>query len=102
MSALRTPQQNGIAERMNRTIVEAARSMLIQGEVPKMFWSEAVSTGVYTLNWVLAKKGNNKTPYELRHGKTPSVSYFKIFGSKCYIKRDDYTKKFDAKCDEGI
>lgn len=102
MSAPRTPQQNGIAERRNRTIVEATRTMLIQGDVPKMFWREAVSTTVYTLNWVLVKKGNDKTPYELWHGKTPNVSYFKNFGSRCFIKRDEFTEKFDAKSDEGI
>lgn len=102
MSAPRTPQQNGIAERRNKTIVEVARTMLIQGDVPKMFWRETVSTVVYTLNRVLVKKGNDKTPYEIWHGKTPNVIYFKVFGSRCFIKRDDFAGKFDAKSDEGI
>lgn len=102
MSTPKTPQQNGIAERRNGTIVEAARTMLIQGAVPKMFWREAISTIVYTLNWVFVKKGNDKTPYEVWNGKNPNVIYFKYFGSKCFIKRDDVIGKFDAKCDEGI
>lgn len=102
MSVPKTVQQNEIAERRNKTIVESARTMLIQGEVPKMFWKEAVSTTVYTLNMVLVKKGNNKTPYELWNDKIPNVGYLKNFGSKCFIKRDDVTGKFDAKCDEGI
>lgn len=102
LSALRTPQQNDIVERMNKTIVEATRTMLLQGNVSKMFWREVVSTAVYTLNWVLVKRGNNKTPYELWYGKTPCVSYFKIFGTQCFIKRDNYIEKFDAKSDEGI
>lgn len=75
--------------------------MLIQGDVPKIFWREAVSTAVYTMNQVLVKKGNDKTPYELWHGHTPNVSYLKFFGSRCYIKRDDYIGKFDPKSDEG-
>lgn len=101
LSSPRTPQHNGIAQRRNITIVEATRTMLIQGDVPKMFWREAVSTVVYTFIRVIGKKGNDKTPYELWYSKTPSVSYFKVFGNRCFIKRDDYTGKFDAKSDEG-
>lgn len=66
-----------------------------------MFWREAVNTVVYTLNQVLVKKGNENTPYELWYGRTPSVSYFKAFGNRYFIKRDDYIGKFDAKSDEG-
>lgn len=61
-----------------------------------------MSTVVYTMNWVLIKKGRVKTPYEYWTGKTPSVSYFKVFGCKCYIKRGEHLRKFDAKYDEGI
>lgn len=99
ISAPRTPQQNGVTKRRNWTTVEAARTMLIQGDVPKFFWREAVSTIVYTMNQVLVKKGNDKTPYELWHGHTPNVSYFKVFGNK-YIERDEYIGKFDSKSDE--
>lgn len=87
LSTPRKPQQNGIAERRNKTIVEAARTMLIQGYVPKIFWREAVNIAVYTLNRVLVKKGNDRTPYELWFGKNPNVSYFKVFGSGYFIKK---------------
>lgn len=87
MSAPRTPQQNGIVERRNQTIVEAAKTMLIQGDAPKMFWREAVNTAVYTLNRVLVKKGNDKTPYELWYGHSPNASYFKVLDNKYFIKK---------------
>ncbi|GLJ33800.1 hypothetical protein SUGI_0679400 [Cryptomeria japonica] len=83
-------------------MVEAARTMLIQGKVAHTFWREVVSTAVYTMNQVLIKKGKENTPYEYWTGKTPVVSYFKVFGSKCYIKRSEHQGKFEAKCDEGI
>lgn len=65
MLAPRTPKQNRIAKRINRTVVEATRTILIQGELPKIFWRVVVNTVVYTLNRVFVKKGNTKTPYEL-------------------------------------
>lgn len=58
VSVPRTPQKNGVAERMNKTIVDAARTMILQGNMSKMFWREAVSIVVYTLNWILVKKDN--------------------------------------------
>lgn len=61
-----------------------------------------MSTTVYTMNWVLIKKGKDKTPYEYSNGRTPNVSYFKVFGSKCYIRRREHLSNFDAKCDEVI
>lgn len=102
LSAPRTPQQNGTAERNNRSVVEDAMTMLIQGGVSKTFWKEPVSTSVYTMNQVLVKRGKDKTPYEYWYGRSPNVNYLKIFGSKCFIKRGDYISKFDAKSDEGI
>lgn len=76
--------------------------MLIQGGVAKYFQREVVNTTVYTMNWILVKRGKDKTPYEYRYGRSPNVNYFKIFGSKCFIKRGDYVSKFEAKSDEGI
>lgn len=93
--------ENGTIERKKWTIVEATRSMLMQGDVPKMFWREVVNIAVYTLNRVLVKKGNEKTPYELWYGRTPNVNYLKVFGSRCFIKKDYYTGKFHPKSDEG-
>ncbi|GJZ39429.1 putative ribonuclease H-like domain-containing protein [Tanacetum coccineum] len=68
----RTPQQNGVAERKNRTLIEAARTMLADSFLPNTFWAEAVSTACYVLNRVLVTKPHNKTPYELLTGKGPN------------------------------
>ncbi|GKF30838.1 putative ribonuclease H-like domain-containing protein [Tanacetum coccineum] len=64
-SVARTPQQNGVTERKNRTLIEAARTMLADSLVPIPFWAEAVNTAYYVLNRVLVTKPQNKTPYEL-------------------------------------
>lgn len=102
MSAPRTPPQNGIVERRNIYILDCARTLLIEKNVAQKYQKEAISTAVYTLNWVQIKKGTNLTPYELWHGHASSVKYFGIFGSKCYILKDTRNGKFDAKSDEGI
>lgn len=102
LSAPRTPQQNGIVERKNRTILDAARTMMMEANLPHVYWREAVSTTVYIFNRVHIKGEIDKTPYELWFGHTPTLKYFRIFGSKFYIKRDDSIGKFDPRCDEGI
>nr|GEU35038.1 retrovirus-related Pol polyprotein from transposon TNT 1-94 [Tanacetum cinerariifolium] len=71
-SVPRTPQQNGVAERKNRTLIEAARTMLADSLLPIPFWAEAVNTAYYVQNMVLVTKPHNKTPYELLHGRSPS------------------------------
>lgn len=96
-STPRTPQQNGIAERRNRTILDAARTMLIEGNVSHVHWREVFRTIVYTLNRIQIRDGTCKTLYELWFDDTPTVKYFRIFGRKCYIKRDDEIGKFDAR-----
>lgn len=102
-SAVRTPQQNGIVERKNRTIQEMARSMLLGRNVPRRFWAEAVNTACHTVNRVYLRPNTNKTPYELWMGKKPNLSYFRVFGSPCYILRDrELLGKFDIRSDEGI
>src|SRR5271156_6594925 len=75
---------------------------MIEKSITQKFWRESVSTSVYTLNRVQLKKDTNKTPYELWYGYTPNVSYFIIFGSQCYILKDDRNGKLDSKSDEGI
>nr|GFB83241.1 ribonuclease H-like domain-containing protein [Tanacetum cinerariifolium] len=72
-SVPRTPQQNGIAERKNRTLIEAARTLLADSLLPIPFWAEAVNTAFYVQNRVLVTKPHNKTPYELLHGRLPSL-----------------------------
>nr|GEU74546.1 hypothetical protein [Tanacetum cinerariifolium] len=79
-SVPRTSQQNGIAERKNRTLIEAARTMLADSLLPIPFWAEAVNTACYVQNWVLVTKPHNKTPYELFHGRTPSIGFMRPLG----------------------
>ena len=76
--------------------------MLVENDVSKIFWREVMNTKIYTMNRVQVRKETNKTPYELWFGHSPTVKYFKIFESKCYIKRDDDIGKFDARSDEGV
>ncbi|GJX83187.1 putative ribonuclease H-like domain-containing protein [Tanacetum coccineum] len=64
-SVARTPQQNGVNERKNRTLIEAARTILVDSKLPTTFWAKAVNTACYVLNRVLVIKPHNKTPYEL-------------------------------------
>ena len=76
--------------------------MLFENDVPKTFWREVVNTIVYTLNRVNIRKGMDKIPNELWFSYSPLVKYFKIFGSKCYIKRDDDIGKIDPRSNEGM
>ena len=76
--------------------------MLAKNKVSKIFWRDAMNTSVYTMNIVQVRKDTNKTPYELWFGHSPAVKYFRIFGNKCYIKRENDIGKFDAKSDEGM
>ncbi|GJV02976.1 retrovirus-related pol polyprotein from transposon TNT 1-94 [Tanacetum coccineum] len=102
-SNARTPQQNGVAERKNRTLIEAARTMLADSFLPNTFWAEAVSTACYVLNRVLVTKPQNKTPYELITGKIPIISYIIPFGCHATILNTiDHLGKFDGKSDEGF
>jgi transposase InsO family protein len=101
-STPRTPQQNGVAERKNRTLIEAARSMLADSKLPTMFWTEAVGTACYVLNRVLITRPHNKTPYELLTGKKPTIEHLKPFGCQVTIlNTSDHLGKFDAKAAEG-
>ena len=102
-SSPRTPQQNGVVERKNRTLQEFARSMLNEYDLPKYFWAKAVNTACYILNRVLIRSSLDKTPYELWHNKIPNVGYFKVFCCKCFILNNkEKFGKFDSKTDIGI
>ena len=102
-SAPRTPQQNGVVERKNRTLVEAARTMLNEAKLPLYFWAEAVNTACYTQNRTLINKNHKKTLYELMANKKPTVKYFHVFGAKCFtLKYDEQLGKFESKAHEGI
>ncbi|GKA45771.1 putative ribonuclease H-like domain-containing protein [Tanacetum coccineum] len=100
-SVARTPQQNGVAERKNRTLIEAARTMLADSKLPTTFWAEAVSTACYVQNRVLIVKPHNKTPYELFRGIKPAIGFMKPFGCHVTILNTlDKLGKFDGKSDE--
>ncbi|GJS51923.1 putative ribonuclease H-like domain-containing protein [Tanacetum coccineum] len=102
-SNARTPQQNGVAERKNKTLIEAARTMLADSFLPNTFWAEAVSTACYVLNRVLVTKSHNKTPYELVTSKIPIISYRRPFGCHMTILNTiDHLGKFDGKSEEGF
>ncbi|GJX01476.1 retrovirus-related pol polyprotein from transposon TNT 1-94 [Tanacetum coccineum] len=87
-SFLRTPQQNGVVERRNRTLVEAARIMLIFSKALMFLWAAAVATACYTHNRSLMHTRHNKTPYELVHGNKPDLSFLRVFGALCYPTND--------------
>nr|GEW72741.1 integrase, catalytic region, zinc finger, CCHC-type, peptidase aspartic, catalytic [Tanacetum cinerariifolium] len=87
-SAAKTPQQNGVVKRINRTLVEAARTMLIFSHAPLFLWAEAIATACYTQNRSIIHRRFNKTPYELIQGRKSDISYLHVFGALCYPKND--------------
>nr|GEW19374.1 ribonuclease H-like domain-containing protein [Tanacetum cinerariifolium] len=102
-SVARTPQQNGIVERKNRTLTKAARTMLADLLLPIPFWAEAVNTACYVQNRVLVTKPHNKTPYELLLGRTPSIGFMRPFSCLVTILNTlDPLGKFNRKADEGF
>jgi hypothetical protein len=103
LSAPYTPQQNGIVERKNRTLIEAARTILDEYKTPDSFWAEAINTACHATNRLYLHKYLNKTPYEIITGKKPSVHYFWVFGCKCFIlNKKPKASKFVSKVDEGF
>ncbi|GJY33210.1 retrovirus-related pol polyprotein from transposon TNT 1-94 [Tanacetum coccineum] len=102
-SAPRTPQSNGVVERKNRTLQEMSRTMLNEQSLPQKFWCNAVDTSTYILNRILIRTILGKTPYEILRGRKPTLDYFRVFGSKCFIlNTKDYLTKFDPKSYEGV
>nr|GEX62470.1 hypothetical protein [Tanacetum cinerariifolium] len=84
----RSPQQNDVVERRNRTLIEASRPMLIYAKASLFLWEEAVTTACYTQNRSIIRLRHGKTPYELLHDKLPDLSFFHIFGVLCYPTND--------------
>ncbi|GJX16383.1 retrovirus-related pol polyprotein from transposon TNT 1-94 [Tanacetum coccineum] len=102
-SAPRTPQSNGAVERKNRTLQEMSRTILNEQSLPQKFWCNAVDTSTYILNRILIRAILGKTPYELLRGRKPTLDYFRVFGSKCFILNTKvYLTKFDPKSYEGV
>ncbi|KAJ9561381.1 LOW QUALITY PROTEIN: hypothetical protein OSB04_006541 [Centaurea solstitialis] len=100
-SAARTPEQNGVVERRNRTLVEAARSMLAESQLPQYLWAEAVNIACYTQNRSIIHRRFGQTPYHILFGRVLSVGHFKVFGCKCFVLNETENRgKFGPKSDE--
>nr|GEW35819.1 retrovirus-related Pol polyprotein from transposon TNT 1-94 [Tanacetum cinerariifolium] len=98
VSSVRTPQQNGVVERKNRTLVEAARTMLIFSRAPLFLWAEVIATACFTQNHSIIHRQFNKAPYELINGRKPDVSFLHVFEALCYPKNDrEDIRKLGAK-----
>lgn len=98
-----TPEQNGLAERMNRTLVERAKCMLFEADLKKTYWAEAVATAAYIINRSPSRVLNEVTPYEKWTGKKPNLSHLKIFGSKAMVHVPKHNRsKWDRKSRELI
>jgi transposase InsO family protein len=98
-----TPQQNGAAERLSRTLLNSTRSMLKQMNCDKIFWTEAVTTASYIKNRVTTSGlPNNTTPHEIWIGKKPDVGHLRVLGSKCwYTIPKENIKKLDDRTSEA-
>nr|GEX05687.1 retrovirus-related Pol polyprotein from transposon TNT 1-94 [Tanacetum cinerariifolium] len=102
-SAARTPQQNGVVERRNRTLVEAARTMLTFANLPLFLWAEDIATTCFIQNRSIIHKRFDKTPYELMNKRKPNIKFFRVFGCRCYLLNDyEVVGKHKAKGDIGV
>jgi hypothetical protein len=98
-----TPQQNGVVERKNRTLLDMARTMLDEYKTSDRFWADAINTACYSINRLYLHRILKKTSYELLTGKKPNVSYFRVFSSKCFILvKRGRKSKFAPKAVEGF
>nr|GFC92254.1 retrovirus-related Pol polyprotein from transposon TNT 1-94 [Tanacetum cinerariifolium] len=103
MSSVRTPQQNGVVERQNQTLVEAARTILIFSRAPLFLWAEEIAIACFTQNRSIIHRRFNKTPYELINGRKPDISFLHVFDALCYPKNDrENIGKLGAKGDIGF
>jgi hypothetical protein len=102
-SVVGTPQQNGVVERKNMKVQEMDRIMLMDSKLTNIFWTHAVHTTIHIQNRVMLINNTNKTLYELWNGRPTNVKHFRVFGTKCYIKRE-YGRmgKFDSRMDKGV
>nr|GEV82838.1 retrovirus-related Pol polyprotein from transposon TNT 1-94 [Tanacetum cinerariifolium] len=102
-SVARSPQQNGVVERRNRMLIEAARTMLIYTQAPLFIWAEVVATACYTQNRSIIRLRHRKTPYELLHNKLHDLSFLYVFGALCYpTNYSENLGKLQPKADIGI
>ena len=98
-----TPQQNGVAERKNRHLMEVARSLMFQSNVPKRFWSDAVATACYLINRTPTKILNEKAPFEVLNKYKPVLDYLKVFGCLCFVlKPGEMRNKLEARSTKAV
>ena len=100
-SAPYEPQQNGVAEHKNKTLIESSRTMLADSKLPVIFWGEAVNTACHVLNRVLTVKQHNKTCYELLYNRKPNLHGYEPFGVPCTLLKTNNKAKFGEKANEG-
>nr|GEZ90379.1 retrovirus-related Pol polyprotein from transposon TNT 1-94 [Tanacetum cinerariifolium] len=102
-SAARTPQQNSVVERRNRTLVEATRTMLTFANLPSFLWAEAIATACFTQNRSIIHKRFDKTPYELINKRKSNIKFFRVFGCRCYLLNEyEDVGKLKEKRDIGV
>ncbi|WVZ89238.1 hypothetical protein U9M48_035664 [Paspalum notatum var. saurae] len=98
-----TPPQNGVVERKSRTLIEMARTMLVEHRTPRHFWAEAVNTACYIANRIFLRAFLGMTSYELQFGRQPSVKHLRAFGCRCFVlKKAGHLDKFESRCLDGI
>ena len=102
-SAVYTPEQNGRAERLNRTLIEKTRALLLQHKLPKVFWASAMDTATKLRNW-LPTAASDDSPHKLFYGVAPDYSRVRVYGCKVFVHvpKTKYRKKLDARAEEGI
>jgi transposase InsO family protein len=101
-SAKYTPQQNRVVEKKNRTLIDMARSMLSEYNISDTFWAEAINIACHASNRLYCHRLLKKTPYKLIFGRKPNISYFRVFGCKCYIlKKGTRLSKFQKNVMKG-
>ena len=96
-----TPELNGIAERVNRTMVEGALSMLIQANLPSCLWPFALKHAIHVRNRV-PHSATGKTPYSMFVGEQPSLKHIRVFGCAAYVLRQPEGSKFQSRAIEGV
>jgi hypothetical protein len=101
-SAPSSPQQNGVVERRNQTVVGMARALLKQRGMPTVFWGEAMVMAIYILNRSPTKALNGRTPYEAWHGRKPAVSHLRVFGWLAFDKKLGHIGKLDDRSTTGV
>nr|GEY46573.1 retrovirus-related Pol polyprotein from transposon TNT 1-94 [Tanacetum cinerariifolium] len=103
LSAVRTPQQNGVVERRNRTLVETARTMITFANLPLFLWDEAITTACFRQNRLIIHKWFDKTPYDIMNKRKPNIKFFRVLGCRCYLLNDyEDVEKLKAKGDIGV